>query len=322
MTSNCSIEKSIDDAKRIILSRKGMDSGTSEKLGCDSNSYILPDGRMLSIPIPASESKVIYEKLAFTYSGIKFTYNDLMKQIKPKHTCRCCHLDPDLMPGLNPNAYSKDWRPILGQAGNAAKHLEKNGVQAGDIFIFFGRYRFLKWDKQSESFSLIQKRELRNLDEGRYNYYNHWDNTNSKNFYLTNQFQAIFGYLIVAEKLQLNTDSNRKEALERFPWHPHVERLRQGKETDDILYIGERDHAGTFSYSSSRILTKESSGASKWTLLPWMRNDWLASGGMTSHKCDDLQEGFFQSRYRGQEFVMNPESNPKLRAWVKQILVP
>ena len=32
-------------------------------------------------------------------------------------------------------------RPIFGQKGAAEKHLENNGVGAGDVFVFFGRFR-------------------------------------------------------------------------------------------------------------------------------------------------------------------------------------
>lgn len=317
-----SIEKSVDDARRIVLSRKGMDHGTSKGWGCGSDSYVLPDGRMLSIPIPASKSGVSYDDLVFTYSDTELTYGDLLGQIKPGNRCACCHLDPDLVPGLNPLVGSKDWRPILGQAAPFVCHLKRHNVLAGDIFIFFGRYRFLKWDKQSESFSLIQKRELRDLDDGRYDYYDRWDSESSKRFYLTQPFHAIFGYLLVAEELPLNTGSNREEALRRFPWHSHVERLHADEDTCDILYVGERDNAGTFSYSSSRVLTKESSSSTEWRRLDWMREDWLAGGGMTYHKGNSLQQEFFKSACRGQEFVMDPGSNPALRDWVKKILVP
>ena len=55
------------------------------------------------------------------------------------------HLDPDLS-SFHAYRYRKEreawqhWRGMLGQAGIAQSHLNKQGVGSGDVFLFFGLY--------------------------------------------------------------------------------------------------------------------------------------------------------------------------------------
>ena len=55
------------------------------------------------------------------------------------------HLDPDLNFGTyqyrKTRAAWREWRGMLGQTGIAQGHLDKQGVGAGDVFLFFGLYR-------------------------------------------------------------------------------------------------------------------------------------------------------------------------------------
>ena len=70
---------------KIILSRKGFDDSNG---GCASP--ILPDGTMLSMPIPSVEDDILYDQLQ--YNGIN--YADILKQINPKnYSYTTCHLD-------------------------------------------------------------------------------------------------------------------------------------------------------------------------------------------------------------------------------------
>ena len=122
---------------KIILSRKGFDSGCGGYA-----SPILPDGTMISFPIPA-ESK---ETVSLTYGDLK--YNDLpcvdlMKQLKVRKIEKDTkvHLDPDINFSVAERV-SKKWEAIFGQSGKyAAPHLSNNGVGNGDIFLFFGWFR-------------------------------------------------------------------------------------------------------------------------------------------------------------------------------------
>ena len=75
---------------KVVLSRKGMDSRAG-----GIPSPILPDGTLLSLPIPNEKSGVPYGDLV--YKGR--TYQQIIQQIHPtfdfqKHPF--CHLDPDI----------------------------------------------------------------------------------------------------------------------------------------------------------------------------------------------------------------------------------
>jgi hypothetical protein len=49
------------------------------------------------------------------------------------------HLDPDL--DRAPASRLPEWRPALGQTGNAQSHLGDMGVGVADVFVFFGWFR-------------------------------------------------------------------------------------------------------------------------------------------------------------------------------------
>lgn len=115
---------------KIILSRKGFDSVSG---GCPSP--ILPDGALLSMPIP-SQKGVRYADL--TYGG--HTYADILTGLNPKRQYEACHLDPDIRSGIR-TIPVKDWKPAFGQTGSAAGMLQNAGVTVGDLFLFFGLFR-------------------------------------------------------------------------------------------------------------------------------------------------------------------------------------
>ena len=74
---------------KIILSRKGFDSQYGRQA-----SPILPDGTLLSLPIP-SEDELTYD--AILWAGL--SYLDIIRRLKPRSYLNensHCHLDPDL----------------------------------------------------------------------------------------------------------------------------------------------------------------------------------------------------------------------------------
>ncbi|NCB03524.1 MAG: hypothetical protein EOM67_15440 [Spirochaetia bacterium] len=68
---------------KVILSRKGFDS----KYG-GRPSPILPDGTLLSLPIPYSQGRAYSE---LSYAGQ--TYEEIIKQLNPRFRHTTCHLD-------------------------------------------------------------------------------------------------------------------------------------------------------------------------------------------------------------------------------------
>ena len=100
---------------KIILSRKGFDSTYG-----GYPSPILPDGNMVSLPIPLND--------AISYSDLKMgesTYYDLMAGLKPRIKSNGewldlnketrCHLDPDIY--RESIDRESGWRPCFGQDG-------------------------------------------------------------------------------------------------------------------------------------------------------------------------------------------------------------
>ena len=115
---------------KVILSRKGMDSESGRVA-----SPILPDGTLLSLPIPDRKSKKKYEDIQ--YKGQN--YRDIITRLHPDfdfESYPTCHLDPDIYEDIDYRPV--DWVPAFGQWGVAATHLDKSCVDVGDIFLFYG----------------------------------------------------------------------------------------------------------------------------------------------------------------------------------------
>lgn len=117
---------------RVILSRKGFDSGSG-----GGASPILPDGRMLSLPIPDLRTQSRYSDLMIDGRS----YLDLMHELGYSRYRRShsAHLDPDLIKDARPR--QGGWRPLFGQVAQSAAHLAGNGVGSGDLFFFWGLFR-------------------------------------------------------------------------------------------------------------------------------------------------------------------------------------
>ena len=78
---------------KIILSRKGFDSSNGS-----IPSPILPDGTLLSLPIPAKFDSISFDDL--NYNGVLFS--DILRQLKGKEDKTNhynCHLDPEKILG-------------------------------------------------------------------------------------------------------------------------------------------------------------------------------------------------------------------------------
>ena len=260
---------------RVILSRKGFDSKYG---GCASP--ILPDGTMLSMPIPSHGDGTAYDDLQ--YAGK--SYLEIWKELKPfgPHDATC-HLDPDIRTGIRQNP--DDWVPAFGQAGAAETHLERFGIQKGDLFLFFG------WFKQAE-------------DRGGKLHFRHG----------TPSIQAIYGYLQIGEIL-------RGKDTGKCWWHPHAGR----SEPNNTIYIAaprlildgidsDLPGSGTLMYSENRTLTAPGMSRSKWKL-----NGLFGEVPISYHSVNSVKDGYFDSAKIGQEFVFDEDR--RLVEWARSIVL-
>ena len=126
---------------RVILSRKGMDSGNT---GIDANGkatggipspIFREDGRMVSLPIGGGTCQM--NELSFEGLSLGVIVKDLSNgRLSSRMDV---HRDPDLYHGLIKRP--RNWRPAFGQVTRDVTHLEDNGVCTGDLFLFFGWFR-------------------------------------------------------------------------------------------------------------------------------------------------------------------------------------
>jgi len=276
---------------RIVLSRKGFDSTYG-----GYPSPILPDGTLLSLPIPSPGDRIHYAELQSRHG----TYLDLMQQLKPSINIPTtgrhlldksieCHLDPDLIsetiPRLDP------WRPLFGQINQAQSHLENQHIGPGDVFLFFGWFRQAEWQGKQLVFTPGAA-----------------------------DLHIIFGYLQIDRLLHPRDDQVE-------PWmqyHPHLINPARCNQKSNCLYIARqhlswdetRPGAACLKFTDERVLTKSGQTRSVW-ILPLE----FQSLSISYHSAKSWREdGSFHSARIGQEFVI--EDNVLAERWAQQIIAP
>lgn len=262
---------------KIVLSRKGFDSVYG-----GYPSPILPNGNMISLPIPLDDS--------IKYSDLKIdgsTYYDRMVDLRPKIRFNKkwqelsidmrCHLDPDIYKDSIDR--DPDWRPCFGQINSAQRHLERQGVGKNDLFLFFGWFRSTKNNNG--------KLEFEPHERG---------------------FHAIFGYFQIGKMIKTKQDSFVPEWM---AYHPHTDEKRKHNETnaiyiarDNLDWNGSLLGAGRFILNDNLILTKKGLSRSKWNLP-----DCFHEAEISYHSTNSWKEGYFQSATIGQEFVIREDSD-------------
>ena len=265
---------------KVILSRKGFDSANGGQA-----SPVMPDGTMLSLPIPSRDRT--------SYAGIQWngcSFLDIIRQLNAKTLIdndSRCHLDPDLRVEARPR--KPGWRPAFGQKGAPLTELLHHDIGIDDIFLFYGWFRHTACLKGHLSY-------LRGAKD----------------------MHAIFGYLQIGEVLR-----DEKDIPEWLRDHPHTDHAIYEKEWRDghnaiflpsarLSLCPEMPGAGTLAFDKRRVLTKEGCCRSRWT---FPENMW---GTPISHCPNGWRKDFFQSAAIGQEFVM--EASPQVIQWLKGIL--
>ena len=277
---------------KVLLSRKGVDSGNIQMSNLVINSS--DKNEIIMIPIPSEKDKISYNDLTFSQDK---NVNTHIKDYIKSHTIRLnelntkCHADPNI------SNYFNDFNFLgsIGQIGVSLSHLEKHNVKVGDIFIFFGRFSFMNFVDNTPQI---------------YSYDKH----------------IMFGYLQIGEILYPHklTPSERKEYEQKYPWivhQPHWNIEKYKNQTDNCIYIAKEkcsfDNSlcgyGIFNYSDDLILTKENEPISHWNLSHKILKEELSY-----HNKKSIKDNYFQSAYRGQEFIFTENENVK--SWAENLI--
>ena len=147
-------------------------------------SPILPDGTLLSLPIPDKTGRQKYSDLSYKEQS----YHEIIHQLNPAFDFSentTCHFDPDIYEHIT--GRPEDWKPAFGQSGVSARHLDKLGVGIDDIFLFYGMFQKTEW-QADYGLSYVGGSPTRHI---------------------------IYGYMEVGEILC------EKQDIEQYYWHPH-----------------------------------------------------------------------------------------------------
>lgn len=288
---------------KVIFSRKGFDSSNG-----GYPSPILPDLRLVSLPIPWETDEHKYSDLHLDSSR---TYYDLMSGLETKIKLRKkwieltentkCHLDPDINLGTIKDRNSAGWTPCFGQINGAKTHLANQGVEEGDLFLFFG------WFKQTKS----GKDERIVFDKD------------------APYLHVIFGYLQIRGVINNEKIPNLIKRYPSLKNHPHVASEESRRNYTNTIYVAQEkltwnddiSGAGIFKFNKKPlkeyglVLTKEKCSRSKWCLPPFFENVKISYHSRDSWR---KREGYFQSAPIGQEFVV--EDNPSVKEWAKRLI--
>ena len=264
---------------KIILSRKGFDSQYGKQA-----SPILPDGTLLSLPIP-SEDELKFENIIWS----DVSYLEIISSLKPStylNKGSHCHLDPDLR--ANSIQRESGWMPAFGQTGSSLTELRSNKVTKGDLFLFFG------WFKQTE------------YNQGRLRYV-----PKSPNLHV------IYGYMQIGDIID-----SEERIPDWLKYHPHSnpeiyqDAWRKGQNAiflprKTLSFAPNLPGSGAFKFHRNLVLTKEGYSRSRWQFPESMR------GVPVSHNPSGWKSDYFQSAAIGQEFVI--EGVPAVMDWVENI---
>ena len=286
---------------KLILSRKGFDSANG-----GGPSPIFPDGTMFSLPIPIDDN-ITYGELRHVSDSlgevnIGKVVEDLTSGRRPENRIEAghgAHLDPD----INFHAYPRQegWRGLFGQADGAETHLFNEGVEVGDLFLFFGLFR-----------------EVEDRD-------GHWRFVPG-----SSPRHILWGWLQIGE-IHEQVGST---GLPELPWASHHPHLQYPGEKNTIyvasenLKIGNRFKAlgeGLFpKLRDGLTLTEPGRSASNWRLplsfypdrgktpLSWQggTKNWRRRNGYAHLKSADI----------GQEFVLNLDEYDEVKGWARDLI--
>ena len=282
---------------KLILSRKGFDSASG-----GMPSPILPCGKAVSLPIPATKSPLKFKELKVDGYDFQKIISDLAKSKNILE--QYVHLDPD----INRHSIvrrSKGWRGAFGQVGSSQSHLAKNYIGEGDIFIYFG------WFKEIE------------LKNGNWQFKHN-----------APDLHVIYGWLFIDEVLPVY--GNEQAIIKKYKWleyHPHLYGFNNpnntiyiGKERLPSMICANMPGCGTFDCVKDRhILTDEGQhNRSIWKLpLSFLPRSNIPS--LSYHrnpkrwKIRNDKWITLHSVGRGQEFILDTTYYPGVINWIREL---
>jgi hypothetical protein len=283
---------------RIIFSRKGFDSQYGKV-----PSPILPDGRMVPLPIPSPADPHCMRDLRTDGIPIGRLVSDLTRgRIGPATRV---HLDPDLYPHAA-RSQRGGWHPAFGQAGAAQTHLARQCVGRGDLFLFFGWFRHVE------------------RSSGRWRYAGE-----------SAGFHALFGWLQVDEAVAVS--GRVDEVVQSHPWlrsHPHVVSANRHRGGNTIyvatqsLRLDDVDlglaGGGLFTHlAPTRRLSAEGRSRSWWRLPRWFYpsdgRPALSYHGNPARWMLEPTSTLLQVVAKGQEFVLHCAHYPEASDWLRDL---
>jgi len=275
---------------KVVLSRKGFDSAAGGVA-----SPILPDGTLLSLPIPALQSPIRYGDLQPFGHDLGGIVRDLTKG--HLHARSHAHLDPDL--NVSSMTRQRGWRPLFGQCDNEQTVLDREGVGPGDLFLFFGWFR----EVHRVDGSLCFRRGAPDL-------------------------HVLWGWLQIDSCWRLP-----RQVPQWATYHPHLDPTPRRKNViykgTSALRLPDRRSraagAGVFRHFAEALrLTAPGCTRSVWSLPSWF----LPHGGRAlgyhgdpdrwSHDGDRC---LLRSVGRGQEFVLDTDDYPEALAWAHDLIL-
>lgn len=265
---------------KVILSRKGMDSKSGGMA-----SPILPDGTLLSLPIPDKTVGTTYKDLYYKEQS----FEEIIGQLRPKFDFgknQTCHLDPDIYEDIKDRTANTEWKPAFGQHGVSAVHLDKFDVGVGDIFLFYGMFQTTGY-QPDKTLCFVRNAPIVHI---------------------------IYGYMKVGEILR------EKQEIERYSWHPHGINPNR---PNNRLYLP--DTYGTFQYADSLVLTKRGQDNRRLWALPAFFGEGGISISWQGDNRPTPKSGYAElnSACRGQEFVVTastPKQEQNLCDWVDGLI--
>jgi hypothetical protein len=264
---------------KVILSRKGMDSEAGK-----TPSPILPDGTLLSFPIPDSKSKKSYAELFYNGKSLQ----DIIQELSPRFdfiSQKTCHLDPDLYNGLDGRA--ENWQPAFGQCDASATHLDTMGVGVGDIFLFYGMYRQTEY-RADGTLRYVRSAPIRHI---------------------------IYGYMKVGEILR-----DPAEIKARCPNHPHAVHIERA---NNRLYLPE-EYGTFHYDDKLVLTKPNQNSRRLWALPLFFAKDGISISWQGDNKPEERDGyAELNSVCRGQEFVITTTTTAQqenLSAWVDSLI--